>query len=109
MEIDVKGILERNKEMLANQIEAITKDQLKEALEYRSNEVVSEAIEHFLEKEVKPELKKKLKEYKAIILAELVTHLESTVTVLGQSLHEKAKKNLSDSWTLRNIVKELFE
>ena len=109
MDIDVKGILEKNKEVLAAQIEAITKDQLKEAMEYQADEVVRDAVNNFMEKEIAPALKKQLKEYKAVVLAELATHLEKIIAELGKQMFEKAKKNMATSWEFGKIIKALFD
>jgi len=109
MEIDVKGILERNKETLANQIEAITKEQLKEALEYQANDIVAEAVNEFLEKEIAPTLLKQLKEQKAVILAGLAEGLEKVVAEFGKVMFQKAKKNLANSYDFKKIIQTLFD
>lgn len=109
MEIDVKGILEKNKEMLVAQLETITKEQLKAAMEYQANDVVREAVNEFMEKEIAPALKKQLKEYKAVVLAELAVHLEKIVAEIGKKMFEVAKENMASSYKFQQMTKALFE
>ena len=109
MVIDVAGVLERNREALIRQVEKAAKAAFEEAVQEKGSEAIYEVVDRFIEKEVKPELRKKLTEMKAGILKAFLEEMEKVASLFASKMFENAKKNMASSYKFGEIMKGLFD
>ena len=108
IEIDLRGVLDRNKQALINQLEKAAEEGFAEAIKERGQEAMDEVLEEFIKKEIKPAMKKKLVEMKASILQAFIDGIEDTASEVGKKLFATAKKNLSSDYKFHELVKAIF-
>lgn len=109
MEIDIKKVIEENKENMAKVIEEYAIKQLEESLKCDSHEIIANTIIAFLEKQVKPELKKKLFELKAEIISNIMEYINEMGLMLGKKMLGKAQDNITKEWKFDKIIEALFD
>ena len=109
MEIDIAGVLERNREALMRQIESAAKIGFEEAIQEKGSEAIYEVVDAFIKKEIKPALRKNLMEMKAGILRAFLEELEKVAAMLASKMFDTVKENLSTSYKFEKIMKNLFD
>ncbi len=109
LNINLNDILEGQKESLRLTAIQALKDSVTKQIGWDLSGAVSEATKKFIAEEITPELLKLLQAEKENILKQLSNLVGEVGEELKKALVKKAVDNLTSSWRVTDIGKQLFQ
>lgn len=105
---EIKKILEESREDIKVSIKEKIKEKIIDNLSWTLDDEIKKTIEDVVETELSDEIKKIVVESKQEILNGIKPALAQIGADIAMELEKKAKENLMNSWTSREIAKQLF-
>jgi hypothetical protein len=84
-------------------------ESIKKGLAWRIESKISDVISELFEKDIAPELEKRIKEEKVSIVDSIFKSLPDISVEVGKALTAKVSKNLSDSYRSGKVFEEMFK
>lgn len=102
-------ILEQNKDAVKKQVIDTMMQSIQRQFQWELPESIKKEVSAFIDAEVLPAVRAELIANKATFV-EAATELARTAPLeIAKAMQASAAKNLTQSWTLRNVVGELFK
>lgn len=106
---EIEEILKESREDIRNSIKEQIKEKIIDNLSWSLDDEIKKTIEDVVETELSNEIKKVVIESKEQIIDGIKPALAQIGANIAVELEEKAKQNLMNSWTSREIAKQLFD
>lgn len=108
MENEIKELMNIDTDFIKKKLQEEMQESIIREINYGLQDEIREVANEFIEEELADEIKKMLIEVKPQIIGELQESIIKICAGLGESLVKNATGNLSDSWNVRKIAKEIF-
>ena len=105
---EIEKILEESREDIKVNIKEKIKEKIIDNLSWTLNDEIKKTIEDVVETELSDEIKKVVIESKQEIISGIKPALDQIGSDIAIKKKKKAKENLMNSWTSREIAKQLF-
>lgn len=106
---EIERILEESREDIKTSVKEKIKEKIIDNLSWSLDDEIKKSIKEVVEAEMADEIKKVVIESKQEILNGIKPALAQIGANIAIELEKKAKENLMNSWTSREIAKQLFE
>ena len=105
---EIEKLLEASREAIKVSFKEKIKEKIVNNLSWTLDDEIKKTIEDVVETELSDEIKKIVVESKQEILNGIKPALAKIGADIAMELEKKAKENLMNSWTSREIAKQLF-
>lgn len=102
-------VLEENKDAVRAAVTNALLDGVKRQFEWELPQAVKETVNDFIKTEVVPAIQADLEKNKDAIVAAATEIVRGVPAEIGKAMQEHLAKNLTQSWTLRQIVEACFK
>lgn len=106
---EIENIMKESKEEIRDSVREKIKEKIVNNLSWSLDDEIKGTISDVVEKELSDEIRKIVIESKQEILNGIKPALAQIGADIAKELEKKAKENLMNSWTSRDIAKNLFE
>ena len=106
---EIERILEESREDIKTSVKEKIKEKIIDNLSWSLDDEIKKSIKEVVEAEMADEIKKVVIESKQEILNGIKPALAQIGANIAIELEKKAKENLMNSWTSREIAKQLFD
>lgn len=101
-------ILEENKAAVKQAVKDAMLNSITQKFQWELPQALQEAVNEFIKDEIIPEVRKELLENKDAMVAMATDLIKAVPAEIGKAMQEKVAENLSSSYTLKNMVDQLF-
>jgi len=107
-EADLKEFLEKNADSIADRCNEVLLEKISQEFEWRLPSTIEKEANDFLEEKIKPVIQEQLLSQEGAIISAVKKATSEISIKIAEELTAKATKNLTSSWNMEKICKELF-
>lgn len=103
------SVLEENRSAVRAAVSNALMEGIKRKFEWELPDAVNKAVSAFIEEEIVPEVRANLLASKDTFVDAATEMVRAVPAEIGKAMQEALAQNLSNSWTLRNVVDACFK